>query len=206
MKTTEYWLMPDKTAFAKTNEDGVFLDSKSSPMEEYPEALLNMIKDKGGYLKLSEGDIYVEAEKEQLDVIANGLGDKLVVSDNTDLPIEQQVVVDEELNSKVSLTKEKKPYDFVQKPDHYNGHIVKVKGGSEFEYETIEFIESWLRRHDWMPIEAKYSAGNAVKYMDRVGNKPEDGKTREEKAAEDFEKISWYCLRAAKALRGELYK
>ena len=105
-----------------------------------------------------------------------------------------------------TVSKEPTDYDFVQAPNHYNGHIIITKGEQEFEYETIEFIEAWLRRHSWMPEEAKYAAGNGLKYYDRVGNKPEGGKSREEKAAEDFEKISWYALRAAKALRGKLYK
>lgn len=99
-------------------------------------------------------------------------------------------------------------YDFVEQPSHYNGHTITVKGGDEFNYETIEFIESWLRRHAWMPEEAKYAFGNALKYFDRIGDKPEEGKTREEKAIEDSEKLCWYVNRATKALKGhsELYK
>ena len=131
--------------------------------------------------------------------------DEVVVSNGTDkITANDDGVSIESTSVKVETTG--KGYDFVQAPSHYNGHKIITKGEQEFEYETIEFIEAWLRRHSWMPEEAKYSAGNGLKYYDRVGNKPEDGKTREEKAAEDFEKISWYCLRAAKALRGKLYK
>ena len=95
-----------------------------------------------------------------------------------------------------------KDYDWTQHPTHYNGHVVDTPTQS-FEYETIDFIESSIKR--WVslgiPPEVAYSAGNAIKYLDRLGGKPEGGKTFEEKAAEELEKAAWYCTRGSEKMR-----
>ena len=95
------------------------------------------------------------------------------------------------------LSKEK--YDFVNHPSHYNGHEIKTKDGT-FKYETIELIEALVDRKAFPP-DVSHSYGDMIKYTDRVGEKPEEGKSVAVKAAEDFEKIAWYANRAAKLLR-----
>lgn len=256
MIKTEYWKMKD-SVFIKVSEDGIFKDSKSIPIEEVSNDILGKFEKMGGdYFFESEGDLELEAERNEMEAIPyskskiiDSTDDQVFEKSNQDSgsdkkdiestaetlnpehvgmenvksngPISSDLFQDcvisgskhncignitntESVNT--NQNNNTKEYDFVQAPSHYNGHTIITKGEKEFEYETIEFIESWLRRHSWMPEEAKYAAGNGLKYYDRVGNKPEDGKTREEKAAEDFEKISWYALRAAKALRGKLYR
>ena len=96
-------------------------------------------------------------------------------------------------------TKLDKQYDFVNHPSHYNGHEIKTKDG-DFKYETIELIEALVNRKAFPP-DVSHSYGDMIKYMDRVGEKPEEGKSVNVKAAEDFEKIAWYANRAAKLLR-----
>lgn len=92
-----------------------------------------------------------------------------------------------------------KQYDFVNHPSHYNGHEIKTKDGN-FKYETIELIEALVNRKAFPP-DVSHSYGDMIKYMDRVGEKPEEGKSAMVKAAEDFEKIAWYARRAAQLLR-----
>ena len=261
MIKTEYWKMGD-SVFIKTQEDGIFKDSKSIPLNEVPKDIIDKFNNNNEtYYFTIDGDIQSEIEAEEVlkpkkasgeplknesigttdpfdttkpvvlpdtqkvESYVNNLdkdkldtdeltrnSEGLISSKNVDQidPSDISMVSTSDVNNYVEHISTPKTetdsYDFVQKPIHYNGHKIITKSEQEFEYETIELIEAWLRRHEWMPIEAKYSAGNAIKYLDRVGNKPEDGKSREEKAAEDFEKISWYALRAAKALRGKLYK
>lgn len=102
------------------------------------------------------------------------------------------------------LKNDAKNYDWTQHPTHYNGHVVDTPTQS-FNYETIDFIESSIKR--WVslgiPPEVAYSAGNALKYLDRLGGKPEEGKTFEEKAAEELEKAAWYCTRGSEKMRKE---
>lgn len=115
------------------------------------------------------------------------------------LDIANRSIVTESGNVLKTDTKE---YDWTQRPPHYNGHVVDTPTQS-FEYETIDLIESSIKR--WVslgiPPEVAYSAGNAIKYLDRLGGKPEGGKTFEEKAAEELEKAAWYCTRGSEKMR-----
>lgn len=88
---------------------------------------------------------------------------------------------------------------WVDHPNHYNGHKIKTSKG-EFEYESIDLIASVVSRlvKAGIPADAAYCVGNAVKYIDRAGEKPADyGKSQAEKNAEEFQKAVWYLNKAA---------
>lgn len=88
-------------------------------------------------------------------------------------------------------------YDFVEKPSHYNGHSVETKEG-KFTYETIDLINSEIDRLSKHGVPAKvcFQIGQAIKYLNRLGEKPEAGKTTSEKTLEDLEKANWYLKEA----------
>lgn len=90
-------------------------------------------------------------------------------------------------------------YDFVEKPKHY-GHTINLDG-KEVPYQTIDLINSEvLRLSKKLPADAVFSIGQAFKYMDRLAEKPEAGKTEKEKTIEDIEKAIWYLNEAKKLL------
>lgn len=215
--------MPD-SVFIKELENGVATETRSIPDSQAEKWILDRFKKEktSKFIVNSDAPTEKEFEKEVESVSKEEISEYAEkVTNEPTLPAETPVTLTEkdlesaeyvskkEINNFVeeNVSEKSKGYDFVEQPDHYNGHTIIVKGGDEFGYETIEFIEAWLRRHAWMPEEAKYAFGNAIKYLDRIGNKPEEGKTREEKAAEDSAKIGWYINRATKALKGhvELY-
>lgn len=99
------------------------------------------------------------------------------------------------------------PYDFVNKPKHYNGHkllIVKPDGTKEIvEYETINLIDSLAERLEEIGVPAAviYKILTGLKYYDRLaGGKPDGDKSVFEKLAEDLRKIGWYVVHAADQL------
>ena len=98
-------------------------------------------------------------------------------------------------------TKEEK-YDFVNKPKHYNGHVIHTPNG-DFTYETIQYLESLVSRLEKdLYADESGSVYCAAKYMDRIGGgKPDGNKTVREKIAEDLEKIGWYVNHAAELIR-----
>jgi len=105
-----------------------------------------------------------------------------------------------------------KEYDFVEHPNHYNGHElpVKIKGTDEKTigiYETIDLIESELnRRASILKPDEIHSLGDAIKYIDRMGEKPEDGKSIREKFKEDALKTAWYLTRLANLIEKNGYE
>lgn len=92
---------------------------------------------------------------------------------------------------------------WVDHPTHYNGHRIKTAKG-EFDYETIDLISAIVNRlveHGVTP-DAAYCVGNAVKYIDRAGEKPADYvKDQSSKTAQEFEKGAWYLTKAASLTR-----
>ena len=190
--------MPD-SVFIKEIENGVATETRSIPDSQAEEWVLDRFQKEKTKKFVVDGDAPTEKE-----LSVEKTESEPVLESETPVSITKKEIESVKRNSNKKSTEK---YDFVESPNHYNGHTIIVKGGDEFGYETIEFIESWLRRHAWMPEEAKYAFGNALKYLDRIGDKPEEGKTREEKAAEDSAKIGWFINRATKALKGhsELY-
>ena len=100
-------------------------------------------------------------------------------------------------------------YDFVNKPTHYNGHtlLAETNHGKEIVvYETIDLIESELnRRKEVLNPDEIHSFGDAIKYVDRMGEKPEEGKTVRQKMAEDALKTAWYFTRMAELIKKNGY-
>lgn len=95
-----------------------------------------------------------------------------------------------------SVTNSKK--DWVNHPAHYNGHTIKTSKG-KFEYETIDLITSEVARltKNGMSPEAAYCIGNAIKYINRAGEKAGDyGKDDKAKMKEDLAKSVWYIQKA----------
>lgn len=95
-----------------------------------------------------------------------------------------------------------KKMDFVNHPQHYNGHEITTASGS-FGYETIDLITSVVDRlvKDGVTASAAYCIGNALKYIERCGEKPGDyGKDQKRKNAEECKKAAWYLNRAAAIL------
>lgn len=114
---------------------------------------------------------------------------------------------DEAFSKILSDTKSKKKEenkDWVNHPSHYNGHTIKTAKG-EFEYETIDLIGSVVNRlvKDGVPANAAYCIGNAIKYIDRLAEKPGDyGKDQKSKNSEECMKVSWYMNKAAELIGG----
>lgn len=97
-----------------------------------------------------------------------------------------------EIKSKVIVN------DLVNHPNHYNGHKIKTSDG-EVEYETINLILSTVSRYvkNGISPEAAYCVGNAIKYIDRCGEKAGDyGKDQRHKNIEELNKAVWYLNQA----------
>lgn len=88
--------------------------------------------------------------------------------------------------------------DLVNHPSHYSGRKIKTSDG-DAEYETINLILSIVGRYvkDGISPEAAYCVGNAVKYIDRCGEKAGDyGKDQRHKNIEELRKAVWYLNQA----------
>lgn len=106
-------------------------------------------------------------------------------------------------DAKQQTKKNEKQEDWVNHPSHYNGHKIKTAKG-EFEYETIDLITSEVNRlvSKGIPAESAYCIGNAIKYIERTGEKPGDyGKDQTAKSIEDLQKVVWYINKAVQLFK-----
>lgn len=93
-----------------------------------------------------------------------------------------------------------KKEEWINHPSHYNGHKMTTAKG-EVEYETIDLLTSVANRYvkDHIPADATYCVCNALKYIERCGEKAGDyGKDQKAKNIEDLNKAVWYLNKAIK--------
>ena len=82
----------------------------------------------------------------------------------------------------VNMVDEKiKDYEMVDHPQHYHPGT----------YEAINVIEAW---------NLSFSLGSAVKYISRLGLKPDASLDVKQKAIEDLKKAAWYINREIERL------
>ena len=74
----------------------------------------------------------------------------------------------------------------VNHPKHY--------GGEDNPYEAIKVIEAW---------NLNFNLGNCLKYISRLGKKPNGNLSNYEKILEDLEKALWYLQREIERFKKE---
>lgn len=97
------------------------------------------------------------------------------------------------------MTEENKK-QWIDHPAHYNGHKMMTSKG-EVNYETIDLLTAVANRYvkDGIPADTTYCVCNALKYIERCGEKAGDyGKDQKAKNIEDLNKAIWYLTKAVK--------
>ena len=120
----------------------------------------------------------------QIRCIIDGVKDNqtLVVSDGQDLyDISPEDIIhvlkENDITNNISVTLPNK-YEMVDHPTHYHPG----------DYEAIKVIKAWLGDEGCY----NFCIANSIKYISRLGFKPDSGISKEGKLIEDIDKAIWY--------------